>query len=130
MQEESGKVITTNISFRNTEATEALKKYASEKITGVLKKLVHQDTDVTIVLSVEKMRHIAEASFRADGADFKATNESEDLYASIDLALDKLNKQLRKQKEISKIHRKANLKVSKSKKVKMLKIEMLQRLLV
>ena len=40
------------------------------------------------------------------------------MYASIDLAVDKLNKQLRKQKEISKIHRKANLKVSKSKKVK------------
>lgn len=99
MQEESGKVITTNISFRNTEATEALKQYAKEKITGVLKKLVHQDTDVTIVLSVEKMRQIAEVSFRADGADFKASKESDDLYASIDGLVDNITSQLRKHKE-------------------------------
>ena len=99
MQEESGKVITTNISFRNTDATDALKQYASDKIKGVLKKLVHQDTDVTIVLSVEKTRHIAEASFRADGADFKASKESGDVYTSIGGIVDNISSQLRKHKE-------------------------------
>ncbi len=97
--QEAGKVITTNISFRNTEATEALKKYASEKMTNVLKKLVHQDTDITVVLSVEKTRHIAEASFRADGGNFKASEESSDLYASIDALADTITSQLRKHKE-------------------------------
>ncbi|MGI6680998.1 MAG: ribosome hibernation-promoting factor, HPF/YfiA family [Bdellovibrionota bacterium] len=99
MQEESGRVITTNISFRNTEATEALKQYASEKITNVLRKFVRQDTDVSIVLSVEKTRHIAEVSFRADGADFNAKQESTDLYASIDGLVDNITSQLRRHKE-------------------------------
>ncbi len=97
--QESGKVITTNISFRNTEATDALKNYAADKLGNVLKKLVHQDTDITIVLSVEKTRHVAEASFRADGRDFKASEESSDLYASIDALADTITSQLRKHKE-------------------------------
>ena len=51
------------------------------------------------MLSVEKTRHIAEASFRADGADFKASKESDDLYTSIDGLVDNISSQLRKHKE-------------------------------
>lgn len=93
------RLVNVNIAFRNTEATEPLKNYATEKITKLLRKFVHQDTDVNVVLSVNKSRHIAEASFNADGAEFKGKEESDDLYASIDALCDLLTRQLRKNKE-------------------------------
>ena len=87
-------------------------------ITARHLKLTGDDVWAHVILSVEKNREITEITFYTGGKTFRVKEENEDLYASIDLAIDKLNKQLRKQKEISKIHRKANLKVSKSKKVK------------
>ena len=56
------------------------------------------------MLSVEKLRQIAEASFHAFGVDFFAREESSDLYASIDALCDSLTQQLRKQKEKTKSH--------------------------
>lgn len=98
-------IVNMNITFRNTDSTDAIKQYAEEKISGCLKKFLHKDTEVNAVLSVEKNRHIAEVSFNASGTVFKASEESEDLYASIDLLIDTLSRQLRKHKEkIAKHH--------------------------
>ncbi len=88
-----------NITFRNTDATDALKKYTDEKISNCLKKYIHHDTDANAVLSVEKNRHIAEVSFNVDGASFSCSEESGDLYASIDRLVGSLSNQLRKHKE-------------------------------
>jgi putative sigma-54 modulation protein len=87
------------ITFRNTEATEPLKAYASEKIGNSIRKFSHQDTEAHLVLIVEKKRHIAEVALHMDGADFKVTEESNDLYASIDALAHTLSQQLRKHKE-------------------------------
>ncbi len=93
------KIININITFRNTEPTEALTKYANDKISRCLGKFAHSDTEAHVVLRVEKNRQIAEISFRADGADFSASEESADLYSAIDLLVDSLAQQLRKHKE-------------------------------
>ena len=69
---DSTKIIRTNITFRNLDATEALKTYASDKLENCLRKFVHQNTEAHIVLKVEKKTQIAEVSFRADGTDFAA----------------------------------------------------------
>lgn len=87
------------ITFKNTESTEPLKNYASDKLQHCVQKFVHKDAEVHVVLSVEKLRQIAEASFHALGVDFFAREESSDLYASIDALCDSLTQQLRKQKE-------------------------------
>ena len=92
------------ITFKNTDSTEPLKSYASEKLHHCVQKFVHQDAEVHVVLSVEKLRQIAEASFHAFGLDFFAREESSDLYASIDALCDSLTQQLRKQKEKIKNH--------------------------
>ena len=95
----SNKQINVNLTFKNTEATEALKNYAQEKLSHCLSKFAHQDTEAHLVLSVEKSRQIAEVSFHTDGHDFKAKEESNDLYASIDALVGTISQQLRKHKE-------------------------------
>lgn len=93
------KLVTVNITFKNTEATDAIRAYASEKISVCLKKFVHQNTEAHVVLRVERTRHIAEVSLHSDGHDFACKEESADLYASIDALVASLTQQLRKHKE-------------------------------
>jgi len=107
-----------NITARHLKLTDAIGSYVKQKISKSGKFFTGDEVWAHVILSVEKNREITEITFYTGGKTFRVKEENEDLYASIDLAIDKLNKQLRKQKEISKIHRKANLKVSKSKKIK------------
>lgn len=107
-----------NITARHLKLTDAIDSYVRQKISKAGKFFDGDNVWAHVILSVEKNRQITEVTFYIAGKAFRAKEESEDLYASIDLTIDKLSKQLRKEKEISKIHRKANLKVSKSKKVK------------
>lgn len=100
----SHRIVNLNITFRNLDGTDAVKSYATEKITHCLQKFVHHDTEAHMVLKVEKLRHIAEVSFRTDGADFNGKEESDNLYASIDALVDSLTQQLRKHKEKLKKH--------------------------
>lgn len=91
--------VKVNITFRNTESTEAIKNYASEKLTHCLKKYVHHNTEAHLVLKIEKNRQIAEITFHTDGADFIAKEETSDLYSSIDSLVHSVTHQLRKHKE-------------------------------
>lgn len=88
-----------HVTFRNTDSSEPLKAYATDKIGNCVQKFVHQDTEVSIVLKVEKSRQIAEVSLHSDGSDFHVSEESESMYASIDKVVDSLSTQLRKHKE-------------------------------
>lgn len=88
-----------NITFKNTEATEAIKNYANEKIINCLRKFIHKSLETHLVLRVEKTRHIAEITFHTEGHDFTAKEESADLYVSIDTLVSALTQQLRKHKE-------------------------------
>lgn len=89
-------VVTT---FRNFEASDALKGTAEEKVVACLSKFVHHDTEAHLVLNVEKARQIAELTFHADGADFQAKEESADMYSSIDKLMHNMSRQLSKHKE-------------------------------
>lgn len=92
------RMVTVNITFRNTDATDSLKQYTTEKVSSALKKFVHHDTEAHVVLSVEKKRQIAEISFNTDGSAFKGTEESDNMYKSIDALIDSLTNQLRRHK--------------------------------
>lgn len=91
--------ITFRISFKNTEGTDPIRKYTTEKLEHAISKFIHHDTDVHVILKVEKNRQIAEATFRTDGADFVAREESDSLYPAIDALAEALAHQLRKHKE-------------------------------
>ncbi len=100
----TGRDIKVNITFKHTEPSEALRAYAAEKFSNCMKKFVQNSTEAHVVFIVEKNRHIAEVSFRTDGADFNSREESGDLYASVDALVNSLTQQLRKHKEKLKSH--------------------------
>ena len=88
-----------SVTFRHTEATEALKKYATDKVSQRVKKYIHGVADVQIVLVVEKLDHIAEVHVRGKGVDAVAKAVTGDLYSAIDKLVDVLETQLRKHKD-------------------------------
>lgn len=93
------KLVKIHTTFRNTEATAAIKEYAEEKLGLVIKKFVHQNTEAHVTIKVEKNDHIAEIVFHTDGTDFACKEKSGDMYASIDKLVDVVATQLRKHKE-------------------------------
>ena len=95
----SDRTIKITITFRNTEATDALRAYAEEKIGNCLSKFVHRSTDAHVILKVERNRQIAEVNFRSDGTEFNGTEQSDSMYTSIDQLVSSLSQQLRKHKE-------------------------------
>jgi putative sigma-54 modulation protein len=95
----SSRIVNVNLTFRHTEATDALKTYATDKLRHCLLKFAHQDIEAHLVLRVEKNRQIAEVSFNAEGTSFAGKEEKDDLYAAIDALVDSMGQQLRKHKE-------------------------------
>ncbi|MCB4204495.1 ribosome-associated translation inhibitor RaiA [Deferribacterales bacterium Es71-Z0220] len=86
------------ITVKNVELTDAIRSYVEKKVSKV-KKYFDQVVDVHVVLDVQKNVHMAEILVNAKGVFLKGIEKSEDLYASIDLAIDKIERQLVKYKE-------------------------------
>jgi len=84
---------------RHMDVTDALKQYAIDKF-GKLEKYLPKDIQVTVTLSVvKKVHHIAEAMLKTDGLLVQAHEETEEMYSSLDLLIEKLEKRIRKYKE-------------------------------
>lgn len=78
--------------------TPALRSYVENKLAR-LERHFDKMTNVHVILSVEKLRHKAEATISVAGASLFANAEEEDMYAAIDLLIDKLDRQTQKHKE-------------------------------
>ncbi|HXI10936.1 MAG TPA: ribosome-associated translation inhibitor RaiA [Thermodesulfobacteriota bacterium] len=92
------------VTFRHMESSDALRKYAEEKSERLVK-FLNEPIEIHWVLSVEKIRHIADTTVVANGATIKAQSNTQDMYSSIDTVMDKLEKQVRKHKEKTKDHK-------------------------
>jgi putative sigma-54 modulation protein len=82
------------VTFRHMEATPALRQYAEQKVARCYK-LMRRPVEAHVVLSVNKRRHIAEIILSGEHLHVNATEETGDLYSAIDLAMDKIERQLR-----------------------------------
>lgn len=82
---------------KNIELTDAIKDYVQKKI-GKLEKIC-DIMKAEVMISVEKYRHIADVKLITKKDTIKATETSRDLYASIDLLYDNLERQIKKNKE-------------------------------
>ena len=82
------------ITFRHMDGTEAVKRYAHEKVAK-LQKYLRQAMTAQVTLSVEGIDHIAEVRISSGSAHFQGRESSEDMYASIDLVRDLLERQIR-----------------------------------
>ncbi len=87
------------VTGRKIEMTDALRNYAEEKILKKVKKHMDRTIDAHIVLSVEKYRHIAEVTINVNGTIIHGKEETEDMYSSIDSAVDKIERQMKRHKE-------------------------------
>lgn len=96
------------VTFRHMEVSEPVKSYVEEKLARV-KKYIEEPIDAQIALSVEKkIRHHAEVTIVAKGITIKASEETSDMYAAIDLVVDKIERQLKRYKEKIKAHKPTN----------------------
>jgi putative sigma-54 modulation protein len=94
-----------NITARHLVLTPAISEYVRKKVERC-ERFFDNAAWAQIILYVEKYRQVAEVVIHAGKMTFRSKEESIDLYAAIDLSVDKIEKQLKKHKEISKIHRK------------------------
>ena len=85
------------ISGRNIEVTEGLKTAVEDKI-GKLEKYFSPDTEAIVTLSVEKDRQKIEVTIPVKGNIIRAEQSSSDMYVSIDLVEEVIERQLKKYK--------------------------------
>ena len=87
-----------NVSGHHVEVTNALRDYVETKIEKIGR---HFDlvSAVHCILTVEKLRHKAEATVNVNGGKIYADATEEDMYAAIDGLVDKLDRRVRKYKE-------------------------------
>ena len=86
------------ISGHHLDITDAINDYVTAKLSKLER---HNDriTSTNVILSVDKLIQKAEATVHVSGGEFFANSENEDLYAAIDMLVDKLDRQLIKHKE-------------------------------
>ena len=83
-----------SITFRHMDASEAIKSYAQEKVSK-LQKFLRQPMTAKVTLSIDRLKHIAETRISSGGAHLEAKEAGQDMYASIDRVIDKLERQIR-----------------------------------
>jgi len=82
----------------HVEVTDALRDYVDSKLGRIERHFDHV-TGVHCILTVEKLRHRAEATIHVSGGTIFADAIEQDMYAAIDGLVDKLDRQVKKHKE-------------------------------
>jgi putative sigma-54 modulation protein len=84
--------------------SEALKHYVQER-TARLDKYIDKPLDTQVTLSVQKFRQTADVVINANGIRIAGQEAHEDMYAAIDLVMDKIERQVKKYKERIRTHK-------------------------
>lgn len=90
-----------SITFKDFEPSDHLRRYAKrrfEKLARFLRKA--EETEVTVVLSVDKYRHKADVRISGGGVNINAMESSEDMYATVDMVYGKAEAQIKKAMEL------------------------------
>lgn len=82
---------------KNLEVSDSLKDYIEKKLNK-LDKYFYRPLSAHVNLSVERGRHIVEVTIPIDGLILRGEESSEDMYASVDQVIDKLERQIHKYK--------------------------------
>jgi putative sigma-54 modulation protein len=87
-----------NVTGHHVDVTASMKGYVEKKLDRIVR---HSDhiIDVRCILTVEKLRHKAEAKVLLNGATVYADAVDMDMYAAIDALADKLDRRIKKHKE-------------------------------
>jgi putative sigma-54 modulation protein len=87
-----------DITGHHVDVTPALRAYVTEKMQKIMR---HSDQVISIrvILKVEKLQQLAEATINVGGRTVFANVSAADMYASIDGLVDKLDRQVRRRKD-------------------------------
>lgn len=88
---------TFTIRGKNIEITPALKDYVEKKV-GKVTKYFENVGEITVLLTVTKGRHIVEVTVPVQGMLLRGEESTMDMYTSIDLVIEKLERQIHKHK--------------------------------
>lgn len=92
-----------NLSGHHVEITDSLRDFVNTKFAKLERHFDHIN-NVYVVLTVEKLQQIAEATLNINGGEIHAKADNQDMYAAIDSLTDKLDRQVIKHKEKLKAH--------------------------
>ena len=87
-----------SVTGHHVDVSPALRDYVGQKLERLERHFDHL-TDIHCILTVEKLRHKAEATVHLSGGTLHASAVQDDMYAAIDGLIDKLDRQVRKHKE-------------------------------
>ena len=95
-----------SVTFRHMEATDAIKEYAREKVERI-KKYFPDPIMAHVVLTTERgYQHVADVNIQLhNGLIIKGREITEDMYSSIDLVMDKIERQVLRYKEKIRHHK-------------------------
>lgn len=94
-----------SFNFKNFEPSDHLRQYARRRFEKLSKYFYEKEEgtmELQVNLSVEKFRHLAEVVLTGKNVHISANEETEDMYSTVDLVLDKLETQVKKLREKSK----------------------------
>ncbi|MCB9727620.1 MAG: ribosome-associated translation inhibitor RaiA [Deltaproteobacteria bacterium] len=94
----------TSFTFRHMDSTEALKNHTLDKLQR-LSRYEDHELDIHAIYSVEKRHMTVEFTVTGNSHTFVCRETREDMYEAIDLAVDKLDRQLRRDKTRRKHHK-------------------------
>ena len=87
-----------SLTGHHVDITPALRNYVGTKLAK-LERHFDNMTDIHCILTVEKLLHKAEATVYLGGGTIHADSTEPDMYAAIDMLVDKLDRQVKKHKE-------------------------------
>ena len=87
-----------NVTGHHVDVTTSMKGYVEKKLDRIVRHSDHV-IDVHCILTVEKLRHKAEAKVLLNGAMVYADAVDMNMYAAIDALADKLDRRVKKHKE-------------------------------
>lgn len=93
-----------NLTGHHVDVTDSMKDYVNSKFERIERHFDHV-IDVHVILTVEKMEQKAEATLNLGGKSIFADASGDDMYASIDSLVDKIDRQVVKHKEKLTNHR-------------------------
>lgn len=83
-----------SITFRHMDSSDAIKRYAGEKLAK-LQRFLRQPMSGKVTVSIDRLKHVVEARISSGGEHLEAHDKSDDMYSAIDLVMDKLERQIR-----------------------------------
>jgi len=94
-----------SITFRHMDSSDAIKRYAGDKLAK-LQRFLRQPMSGKVTVAIDKLRHVVEARISSGGEHLEAHEKADDMYAAIDLVMDKLERQIRGSKGVARTKQK------------------------